>query len=66
MLFSLKSCTDGELIKLPKSRHLDRKLNVTWHQCITKMGPKRIKLNCELKVTYISLLSTVCNFVNIT
>ena len=62
---SYKNCTDKELLKLPKCRHLNRRLNVTWRQCYSKMSPSRLKFKCELKITYISLLSTAYKCANI-
>ena len=51
MLFSPKSCTDRELLKSPKCRNVNRKLDITWHQCISKIGPNRLMLICEMKIT---------------
>ena len=51
MLFFPKSRTTRELLKSPKCRNLNIKLNITWHQYNSKMGQNGLKLICELKIT---------------
>ena len=51
MLIFPKSFTDRELLKSPKCRNLNIKLNITWHQSFSIMSPNGLKLICELKIT---------------
>ena len=51
ILFSPRSCTDTELLNVPKCKDLSKKLNITWHQSISKTGPNGFKKICELKIT---------------
>ena len=48
MLFSPKRCIYRELLRSPKYRNPNRNFNK--HQCISKMGPNKLKLICELKI----------------
>ena len=43
ILFSPKSCSDRELLNVPKCKDLNKKLNISWHQSISKTGTNGFK-----------------------
>ena len=50
--FPQKAVLVAELKKL-ESRNLNRKINITWHQSISKIGPNGVKLIYKTQITYL-------------
>ena len=40
------------VVKIPESRNLNRRTNITWHQSLSKAGKNGLKLICEIQIIY--------------